>query len=117
MDTSRIALNKLPGLSVEDSRKHLEYRLASRIRAEHTDTVKRMITSARDIRADSCAIIVKLAHDTVSSALHSGDDSNGDCIVVIARRGNPQTAFYRRSRQNMSTDYFHVDKVVWFDNN
>jgi hypothetical protein len=107
-----IKLEDLPGLSASEAKDHLEYRLASRVKPYHVETVKRLVKLAESSNLPSIAVCLNTGKKSVSQNVSNGDDSNGEVIVVIARAKHAQTVMYRRAKQDMSREYFHVSDVV-----
>lgn len=101
---------KICDLAKLNDNSHLDYRLINRIKNSHKAIAERMLRTAQSLHGDY-ALIYQTESDNVSKALSTGDDSNGDCMVIVARNSVPKTIFYRRSSQDMSKAYFNVNVI------
>jgi hypothetical protein len=90
---------------------HADYRLVTRVHAEHTDIVKRMLCSSDRVNVSDYALIYDTGSNVKSANYGKTDDSNGRVIVVIFRGHVAKTVFYRRIGQDLSAAFFNVQKV------
>jgi hypothetical protein len=108
MNDYKVAIKDLDKLT---DNAHLDYRLSTRVTAQHTDIVKRMLRTGENVPVSDYALIYDTGSNVKSASYGKTDDSNGRVIVVIFRGHAAKTVFYRRAGQNMSAQFFGVQKV------
>jgi hypothetical protein len=88
---------------------HAIDRLYSRVKPYHLSLARQMVARAN---GKSAAIVSSVGKHTVSNAYRvTGDDSNGDNLVVIVRGNAPVTVMYCRTGQ-LTAQHLRVSEIV-----
>jgi len=85
---------------------HARERLRRRMGAEWADWVSTVLETWDGERG----IVAYILADVPPTAAEDG--SNGDLLVIVANEGSIETAYFRRSEQDISPAYFGASKVV-----
>lgn len=86
---------------------HALNRLASRMGAQQTGSVQRLLESVTGAPGTVAYIV-----GAMTGKASTPDGSNGDLIVAVAIDGSVETVYYRRSSQDMSAGFFGAERVV-----
>jgi hypothetical protein len=89
---------------------HANERLYSRVKPYHMVLAHQLVQHAAQVTTG--AIVSSVGRHTVSNGYRAtGDDSNGDNLVVIVRNHQPVTVMYCRSNQ-VTPDHLRVSEIV-----
>jgi hypothetical protein len=87
---------------------HAIDRLYSRVKPYHLSLARQMVARAS---GQSVAVVSSVGKHTVSNAYRvTGDDSNGDNLVVIVRNNAPVTVMYCRTGQ-INAEHLRVSEI------
>lgn len=109
MDKHTVHLTDFDKLSAQAVEEHLSYRLAKRVKPYHMAIAQKLVNCAPP--TGSIALVHKLEGHTVSADyVTSGDDSNGNYLVLIVRNGTICTIMYTRESQ-LNPEHLRVNLI------
>lgn len=113
VDNHTIKLNEFDHTDRVTIAAHLSYRLQNRVKPDHRQYAQLLASHAPSV--GNVALVCNVERHTVSADYkRSGDDSNGDNLVLIVRNGVQCTIMYCRTNQ-LNVTHLRVNTIIKVD--